>query len=143
MIVIREYRAFPMWRKDEVKWYGSDKWEFEYLKVHSIHIGTKKIIVSGSGGNVSVPFCDVSLEESTPFVDKYGNTIFINDIIMVWGKYYVVKFDDTYGRYIIVSYEENGRVWAKSDLSNFISEDSEIVGDIHRDRNLVYGRDNC
>jgi uncharacterized phage protein (TIGR01671 family) len=52
------------------------------VKVHSIHFGTKKIIVSdGKYGNVSIPFEDIELMQFTGLLDENGNKIFEGDLV--------------------------------------------------------------
>lgn len=60
-----------------------DKKDREYMKVHTIHFGTKKVIVTAPRyGNTSMLFEEVELEEYIGIKDKYDEDLFEGDIVL-------------------------------------------------------------
>lgn len=110
--------------------------------VHSIHLGTKKVIVSnGKYGNRSISFDDVDLMQSTGLFDKNGKEIFEGDVVeSTWvdlqGKLYskigVVTYRDGY--YSIKYPDDVEKYWWQA-LGAAI--DPLILGNIHANPELL------
>lgn len=123
-------------------------YEPKMLNVHSLHLGTNKVIVFDKYGNHSLKLSDdVILMQSTGLKDKNGKLVFEGDIIKYddteemsfWtrGEIGVVKFKP--GRFsICLSPAYDGKM---TGTSNMMQEDMEdcitIIGNIHQDSHLL------
>ena len=119
---------FRVWLKDTNKMYN----------VHSLHIGTNKVIISSRHGNVSIYINkNTILMQSTGLKDKNGKLIYDGDII-VNEKFvkYITKWNDNIGQFYISkinpSKYDNWKDWhlARHDL------DYEVIGNVYENPEL-------
>ena len=119
---------FRVWLKDTNKMYN----------VHSLHIGTNKVIISSRHGNVSIYINkNTILMQSTGLKDKNGKLIYEGDII-VNEKFvkYITKWNDNIGQFYISkinpSKYDNWKDWhlARHDL------DYEVIGNVYENPEL-------
>lgn len=110
----------------------------EYVKLHSIHFGTKKAIITYGNGNISIPFSQIALEQSTGLFDKNGDEIYEYDRIRIGNSdtvytvecgrgVYVARYGDDPGDNVCLFhyYRKNGYL------------DCTIVGNIHEDNEII------
>lgn len=115
--------------------------ENKYLKLHSIHISTSKVIVSYygvGGGNISKALKDVVLEQFTGLKDKNGKEIYEGDIV----EYVTYYYGNEKRHRKVIEWEE----WDSDDfgephnLGYFnLSEYVEVIGNIHENPELLKG----
>lgn len=101
----------------------------EFLKVHSIHMGTKKIIVSAERyGNESIPFDEVILEQYIGSTDTQD--IYEGDIAHVYGG------EQCYGQW---EYDTIVPLLDIRDTATALGygEYVEIIGNIHQNPKLL------
>lgn len=122
--------------------------ENKYLKLHSIHLSTSKVIVSYcgvGGGNISKALKDVVLEQDTGLKDKNGKEIYENDVVKCYSQdtYPIGKviYSEEWAGYEIVAYDAEQRVYSLEHFSPIISEYLEVIGTIHENPELLGGEE--
>lgn len=112
------------------------------FKVHSLHLGTNKVIISSQHGNVSVKLdSNKILMQSTGLKDKNGKLIYEGDIV----KFNfdtdeiiaVVSWDDNEGQ---VGYYLNTTDYFKDKYVtdyDFYKNDYEVIGNIYENKELL------
>lgn len=123
-------------RQKDYWWYEEEKAN-RIRKVHSIHLNTRKVIVSTLwGGNQSVGFDDVELMQFTGLYDIDNNPIYEGDILsnVAVNFNFIVKFEDT--KYILqkIEFPED-----KLDMYDFLHRIPNMfkrIGDIYDNKSL-------
>lgn len=123
--------------------------EEQYLKLHSIHLSTKRVIVSNfgrGGGNISLPFDRVVLEQDTGLRGKNGVSIYDGDIFRntINGGIWRVNWDKKGAAFWVDSGVAGCSLgefnWDRSNGEyGFIRKNCEVVGNIHENPELLGG----
>lgn len=114
------------------------------FKVHSLHTGTNKAIITSLYGNCSIKLENNILMQCTGLKDKNGKLIYEGDVIKYLGgtvnnKFvkYITKWNDNIGQFYISkinpSEYDNWKDWhlARHDL------DYEVIGNIYENKELL------
>lgn len=111
------------------------------FKVHSLHTGTNKAIISSLYGNVSIKLDNNILMQSTGLKDKNGKLIYEGDIVKSFhvsstmqGRVFTgfVAYDDERCRYCILENQHCGYV-TFSDIDDVF----EVIGNIYENKELL------
>lgn len=117
----------------ELKFRAWVKEEKEMVKVHSIHLNTRKVILTGVcfGGNRSMPFDDIILEQYLGFNDDIrtkefpkGHEIYIGDIV------HILAGAEYYGQWeydFIITIEDFANASEMLSHADYI----EVIGNVH------------
>jgi len=134
---------YRCWHRDKMK------------KVHSIHLNSKKAIISSSyGGNYSVPFDEIILMEYIGRKDVNGIEIYEGDIIEFPADEIlsVVRYDEERNAFVLDDYGVKGAVmeygWDEdagefgivdtNGFDDFYSIDGiRVVGNIYENKDLI------
>ena len=85
--------------------------------------------------DLTVPFVDVTLMQSTGLIDKNGVEIFEGDVVEVFDSRYAVFYDNENASFRL---KPRDKRWNTDYMSNYTHEASfEIIGDIYRNPELV------
>lgn len=129
-------------RKKDYWWYEQEKAN-RIRKVHSIHLNTRKVIVSTLwGGNRSVGFDDVELMQFTGLYDKNKKPIYEGDIIDIHQtingyNQFVIEYKNYGFSAKYYNQKENKAIrWYEYDLDelfdvNESEKEIEVIGNIH------------
>ena len=102
------------------------------FKVHSLHTGTNKAIITSLYGNCSIKLENNILMQSTGLKDKNGKLIYEGDILQEnWHKY-ILEWGN--GAYIIKDIKTGTSYMFTSGLC---IEKSEVIGNIYQDKELL------
>lgn len=100
------------------------------FKVHSLHLGTNKVIISSQHGNVSVKLdSNKILLQSTGLKDKNGKLIFEGDII----KEILTDFINEE----IITVVKWDKLNAMYNLENLQNCEREVIGNIYQNKSLL------
>lgn len=116
---------FRVWLKDTNKMYN----------VHSLHIGTNKVIISARYGNVSIYINkNTILMQSTGLKDKNSKLIYEGDRVYIdcEDETAIIKWSDDLARFTI--HFEDEAVFA--DFDNYYSKELEVIGNIYENPEL-------
>lgn len=106
--------------------------EKEYLKLHSIHLSTQKVIVSTfgrGGGNISLPFDRVILEQDTGLRDGNGVKIYEGDLVRYDAIDYEYYWDEMLQGFNIRRVDGNQRIYGSASYESV--KFGRVVGNIH------------
>lgn len=104
--------------------------EKQYLKLHSIHLSTKRVIVSTfgrGGGNISLPFDRVVLEQDTGLRDKNGKEIYEGDLVRNCDKSHI----DSEKVFAVEVTDDAYLLPFRSSFWGWSPELCEVIGNIH------------
>lgn len=100
------------------------------FKVHSLHLGTNKVIISSQHGNVSVKLdSNKILMQSTGLKDKNGKLIYEGDII----KETLIDFINEE----IITVVKWDKLNATYNLENSQNCEREVIGNIYENKSLL------
>lgn len=106
--------------------------EKQYLKLHSIHLSTKRVIVSTfgrGGGNVSMFFSEVILEQYTGLKDENGTKIYEGDVVRYDAIDYEYYWDETLQGFNIRRADGNQRIYGSASYESV--KYGRVVGNVH------------
>ena len=104
------------------------------FKVHSLHTGTNKAIITSLYGNCSIKLENNILMQCTGLKDKNGKLIYEGDRVYIdcEDETAIIKWSDDLARFTI--HFEDEAVFA--DFDNYYSKELEVIGNIYENSEL-------
>ena len=104
------------------------------FKVHSLHTGTNKAIITSLYGNCSIKLENNILMQCTGLKDKNSKLIYEGDRVYIdcEDKTAIIKWSDDLARFTI--HFEDEAVFA--DFDNYYSKELEVIGNIYENSEL-------
>ena len=105
------------------------------FKVHSLHTGTNKAIITSLYGNCSIKLENNILMQCTGLKDKNSKLIYEGDRVYIdcEDETAIIKWSDDLARFTI--HFEDETVFA--DFDNYYSKELEVIGNIYENSELL------